>query len=235
MRALSAMEVLELWERGVMEKPITRAIELLAAASPETTPEQLLLLSLGQRDMRLIALREALFGSGMEAVADCPQCAEQVELNFSTTDLCAGVDLDAQKEAAIEVAGDLLLLRPPNSADLLALDGQDLDQCCNQLLRRCVVSGGDEISAEVADILAQRIEQVDRFANIRMRILCPNCHHAWRELFDIVAFLWSEVERWARRIMRDVHTLASAYGWHEKEILALSPARRQFYLDMVVA
>jgi hypothetical protein len=28
-----------------------------------------------------------------------------------------------------------------------------------------------------------------------------------------------------------VHALASVYGWSEKEILSLSPARRQFYLE----
>jgi hypothetical protein len=35
--------------------------------------------------------------------------------------------------------------------------------------------------------------------------------------------------------MLDVHTLASAYGWSESEILSLNPARREFYLEMVRA
>jgi hypothetical protein len=32
-----------------------------------------------------------------------------------------------------------------------------------------------------------------------------------------------------------VHTLASAYGWSESEILALSDARRRLYMEMVNA
>jgi hypothetical protein len=31
----------------------------------------------------------------------------------------------------------------------------------------------------------------------------------------------------------EIHAIASAYGWSEKEILALSDPRRAFYLEMV--
>jgi hypothetical protein len=33
--------------------------------------------------------------------------------------------------------------------------------------------------------------------------------------------------------LREVHTLAWAYGWREADILAMSPARRQFYIELV--
>lgn len=219
-----------------MEMPIVRAIDLLAAASPEMTPQQLWSLRIGERDRRLIALRESLFGSELEAIATCPLCAEQVELNFSTIDLRAG-GFESEQEAPVEIAGRSLRLRAPNSEDLLSLQNpQDLAQCCDVLLRRCLLDADSgEFSAEIEETVAQKIEQLDPFADIRMCISCPNCQHAWREVFDIVSFLWSEVARWAGRTLRDVHTLASAYGWSEKEILALSPARRQSYLDMVAA
>jgi hypothetical protein len=34
-------------------------------------------------------------------------------------------------------------------------------------------------------------------------------------------------------MLRDVHALATAYGWREADIVAMSPWRRQVYLDMV--
>jgi hypothetical protein len=43
------------------------------------------------------------------------------------------------------------------------------------------------------------------------------------------------VEALARRVLWEVHTLACAYGWTESETLALSPARRARYLQMVHA
>lgn len=64
-------------------------------------------------------------------------------------------------------------------------------------------------------------------------LTCPSCNHGWHALFDIVSFFWSEIQSWASRIMREVHLLASAYGWRETDILAMSPLRRRLYLEMV--
>lgn len=75
--------------------------------------------------------------------------------------------------------------------------------------------------------------RADPQADVRLAIACPSCGHQWQGIFDIVTFFWSEIESWASRILHEVHLLALAYGWHEREILALSPRRRQFYLDMV--
>ncbi|MEA1978379.1 MAG: phage baseplate protein, partial [Chloroflexota bacterium] len=66
-----------------------------------------------------------------------------------------------------------------------------------------------------------------------MTLTCPECSHQWEVLFDIASFLWTEINNWAERTLRTVHQLASAYGWAEREILNLSPVRRQLYLGMV--
>ena len=62
---------------------------------------------------------------------------------------------------------------------------------------------------------------------------CPTCGNQWQLFFDIAAFLWLKIEMQARRLLREVHTLARAYGWREADILALSPWRRQAYLEMI--
>ena len=82
-------------------------------------------------------------------------------------------------------------------------------------------------------MLESRMAQADPQANIQLALGCPACGHSWLALFDIVGFFWREIDTWARRVLRDIHTLALAYGWSEAEILALSPWRRQFYLEMV--
>ena len=66
-----------------------------------------------------------------------------------------------------------------------------------------------------------------------LAVSCASCAHAWRASFDIVAFFWSEIDAWAERVLRDVHRLAAAYGWSEREILGLSAWRRHRYLEMV--
>jgi len=52
-------------------------------------------------------------------------------------------------------------------------------------------------------------------------------------MFDIVSFFWSEICVQAKRLLREVHILARAYGWREADILSMSAARRQLYLEMV--
>ena len=77
--------------------------------------------------------------------------------------------------------------------------------------------------------------EADPLADIQLDLTCPSCERRWRAVFDIVSFLWTEIEVWAWRTLSDVHTLARAYGWSERDILTLSPTRRQFYLEMVGA
>jgi hypothetical protein len=77
------------------------------------------------------------------------------------------------------------------------------------------------------------MQEHDPGADVRIGLSCPACQHGWTLGFDIVSFIWGEIEDWAQRLLADVHVLAQAYGWSERDILALSPTRRQLYLEMV--
>jgi hypothetical protein len=244
MRGLPAAELLDIWERGLSQAPTVRALSLLAAACPEMTLEQLAALSIGRRDARLMALRESLFGPDLEAVVTCPHCGGRAELGFSTTELQSGSQPESGEEAILSVAGYNLRVRPPNSQDVLSVeDLANPAQGRDQLLQRCLLSANlngapvefNHLSTEVVEAAEQKIAEIDPLADIRMCISCPSCEHGWQATLDVVSFLWTEVEAWAGRILNEVHTLASAYGWHERDILALSPTRRQIYLEMVGA
>ena len=51
--------------------------------------------------------------------------------------------------------------------------------------------------------------------------------------FDAATVLYADVTAHVDRLLADVHRLASAYGWSEREILMLPPARRERYLALV--
>jgi len=89
------------------------------------------------------------------------------------------------------------------------------------------------LPAEVVTAIAQCMAEADPQADVQLALACPQCQHAWEASFDIVSYFWSEIQAWAGRILREVHSLASAYGWREAEILALSPWRRQAYLELI--
>ena len=77
--------------------------------------------------------------------------------------------------------------------------------------------------------------ETDPQADVQLALACPACGHTWQATFDIVSFFWSEINAWAYHTLREVHGLALAYGWTETDILALSPQRRQLYLEMATA
>jgi hypothetical protein len=228
MRGLRNTELLEIWERGRDKPPVVRALSLLSAACPEDVPESFRALSIGRRDALLMELREALFGENAEALLSCPRCGHQLELNFSTADLRLDLAADPGQDVTIEARGEMVRVRVPSSEDLLGAGTRE------QLLRRCVQNADiDRLPAEILDVIEEKIAESDPLAEICMQISCLDCNHEWREIFDIVSFLWAEIEAWVGRIVNEVHILASAYGWREQDILALSPMRRQLYLGMV--
>jgi hypothetical protein len=99
-------------------------------------------------------------------------------------------------------------------------------------------TNGDEVELpslpdEVSEAVVAEIARHDPQGDIRFDLVCPDCSHRWEAIFDIVTFAWNEIGAWAGRLLRQVHTLARAYGWREAEILALSPFRRRLYLEML--
>lgn len=241
MRTLSASEILGVWERGLGQPPVRRAIDLLAAAYPETPVSALLDLTIGRRDEQLLALRERLFGPGMAAIAACPSCDGRLEMTVDSADLRTASVRNGAAELALASGEYQVRFRPPNSQDLLAAASVQADERREAVLRRCVLaveragvpSEPEDLPAEVAERVAIEMAEADPLADVQLALSCPFCGHQWRAAFDIASFLWKEIEAAAGRLLREVHRLAAVYGWSEREILSLSPMRRQYYLAMV--
>jgi hypothetical protein len=240
MRAPSAPELLDAWERGLPKGSVARGVVLLGLACPGVSEEDLAGVPVGERDRCLLALREATFGPRLAALVACPACGEHLELDLSVRDILA---LSPATEHALVLSGDdhEVHLRLPDSRDLLACAQADPDEAALVLMRRCVVRAQVDGAIVAADALppaliaaaGRLLAQADPQADLRFAITCIACQHAWRAPFDAAAFLWTEIESWTGRLLRDVHALACAYGWSERDILALGPARRARYLQMV--
>ncbi len=62
MRALSGQEILHAWEVGPRQHQLDRALTILEIAFPGSSREELVALSIGQRDAHLLMIRERTFG-----------------------------------------------------------------------------------------------------------------------------------------------------------------------------
>ena len=239
MRPLTAQELLQVWEQGCDQPPTQQALTLLAAAVPEASRDELAALPIGQRDGQLLTLREWIFGSQIESVAQCPKCGESLELNFHIDDIRVDLALAPQTTGQLEQAGYQVRYRLPNSEDLAAVSTDDEATAQALLLSRCLLEVAPpegqaaELPSDVATAVMAAMAAQDPQADVELDLTCPTCEHQWLSGFDIVTFFWHELTVWARRLLWEVHRLAQAYGWSESEIIALSPRRRQFYLEMV--
>ena len=108
------------------------------------------------------------------------------------------------------------------------------------LLARCVLTierrgrGVDtELPPEVQAEVAAAAAGADSGADVCLRMPCVDCGQSTTATVDIAGYLWAELDAWARALLLDVHVLASAYGWNESDVLALSPTRRRYYLELV--
>jgi hypothetical protein len=165
---------------------------------------------------------------------------------------------------ALEVGEFDLELRLANTADLLALElagrvgqagqvgqvgqvGQagetSVETVRRELFSRCALEvrrRGDLVEAscvpdEVIALAAEEMSARDPQAESLRSLECPMCSHQWQAVFEIVDYLWREIEVDVRRLFREIDLLARTYGWSEDQILALSPFRRRCYMELIVS
>jgi hypothetical protein len=239
MRPLSSAALLAVWEAVSARSAAERALSLIATAEPRTPVEQLARLSVGQRDVRLFELRAATFGQRLEIVGTCPKCASSFELETRVSDLLVDARRDDPGELPeVEECGIRVVFRLPDSTDLAA--AARTESASRLLFERCIVEAvrdgapveAGELPHEVMVAVGERVRALDPQSEVMLVLTCPWCQHRWSDLFDIAAYLWSEIDALAVSLLQEVHVLARAYAWSEADILAMTPYRRRFYLDM---
>jgi len=219
---VTELALLTAWESGYGRPAPDRAVTLATAASG-LPPDHVADLPLGACDRLLLELREQCFGARLDGLARCPRCGTELDVGLDVDELRAD---GADGGRTLQVAGRTITLRALTSRDIGSCGG-DRDR----LLARCLVDEPGPPAADVLDAVEAGLDALDPQAAWTIDLDCPSCGAAWAASVDVTEFVWSEVDRFARRLLSDIHTLAAAYGWREADVLAVSPARRRFYLQ----
>jgi DNA-directed RNA polymerase subunit RPC12/RpoP len=238
--------LLHAWETGHGSDDVARPLGLLQAVWPQHDPALWQQASLGQRDSCLFLLQASLFGAQLSTVAACPACGERLESRFDVQDVCALPSHPPPQQAPLcmEQQGYRVSYRLPCSSDLQALAlaaDDDAQAAVAGLLQRCVLQAEghgqpiapSQLPPSLLGCLEQAMAQQDPAADLQLDVACPGCGHRWSAGLDIARYVWGELDDWAQDLLADVDALARHYAWSEHDILALSPVRRRFYLDLV--
>jgi hypothetical protein len=257
MRSLSDADLLHLWEGGLRLHPLDRALLALCAALPETPYERLADWPLGRRNRVLVELHCDCFGQSIQGWIACASCGEKLELDLDGRLLTVAGRYPDERSQSNKPDESIVVnrrsFRLPTSRDLAeAAQETDPRLAAIRIVENCLIAPqeslatplehgamsmrdphSDSWSDEELEEIGERMAVADPLAETRLTLHCPKCENDWEETLDIVAFLWAEIEARARRLLLEIHTLASAYGWTESGILSLSENRRTRYVEMV--
>jgi hypothetical protein len=218
-------ELLRTWEHGQGLPPAARLLHLAG----ENTAD----LPVGAAVAALLARHRAWFGPTLRGVADCPQCNTRLEIACDVDELLR-TPVPGPGVHSVAADGHRVQFRLPTVADLIAVEsGLDEDVAALGLLDRCLVDA--KADAALLAPVSERMAEIDPLGDAELALQCESCGAQFARGLDAGEFLWREIETRALRLLGHVHALARAYGWREADILAMSPARRQVYLDLVGA
>jgi hypothetical protein len=235
--------LLRCWELGMADpRPGPRSRALLEAASPDRSAGECGALSAGERDARLLRLREQMFGSQFAGWVACPNCRHGLEVEFEAADIRSGLGVGS-RQPLTHSCGDYSVRFEAPSVDQLARvePGGSAEQRHAQLLELVVLeasrSGRPCAAADLPEAVVAAVESMLEEHDVQvlteLGVNCEACGHRWSAPFDIASYLWTELERWAVRLLWEVHALAWAYAWKESDLIQMTPWRRQRYLEML--
>jgi hypothetical protein len=230
-------QVIQAWERGVGRPTVERTALALELMPPEDRPA--LPSALFARDAALMKLRISLFGSLLDAVARCPGCETEFDLPLDLSALAGAVP--PAVSVSVDVNGFAAIVRPPTTQDLLELStDQPPEAFAAALFLRCIEQATQRGRLIEPSALPPAIRTAAAVAlsaqgmeGPSADLTCGACGHAWQAPIDIAGAVLRDIDAWVVRQLDEVHRIAGAYHWSERDILALSPARRQFYLEAI--
>lgn len=242
MRTPGTDELVRIWELGIEQPAWYRGLLMLVPAFPEASMRDLSAISIGSRNRFLFALRRALFGSSLAAGTACVKCREPIEFDLRIEDVCDLENIEAchpepSTPFNLRIADATLRIRPLTSADFSGLARDMLPARGSALLMERVVHVLEPAGPTAYTLTIEQFEAAvealqERDANMEtwLQLSCHSCGQEWSSLLDIASYLWSEIASLVQRVLDEVATIAQSFGWSEREILKMSPGRREFYL-----
>ena len=234
MATVRLLTLFDHWSTSGTAAPHGRLTALLRAAGADA--DALAAETLGARNRRLIVLHDDWVDGPIEAQVACAGCKAVTSFTVPKDAMRALPFAGDDTVVTITYRGRDLAYRVPTMADIEAVSASAdvrlamLDRCAAGTER---VPAAD-LDAATIDAIEAAFDRADPLASIVVESACPDCGAALAASVDLAAFVATDLDRLHAALLRDVDTIASAYGWREDEILGLPADRRARYVAMIV-
>lgn len=188
------------------------------------------------RDRVLLAIYRRAYGNRIESTIECLGCRSRFDLHFSLTDLHAAVD-SQRVEAALDFTPDGFCHLPDGLVFRLPTGREECDAAAlpsgeahAALIGKVVVSSSRPVTApELDELLARAAPLLD----LDLDATCPECHRTQKVHFSLQAYLLESLLKERRRLVSDLHRLATVYGWSRRDILELPRGDRRVHVELI--
>jgi hypothetical protein len=187
--------------------------------------------------LRVLALTEEKASElSVRLVCRAPQCGQPLEVTLPIDALLAAAPDDAGSRPVLIPLTDArtVALRRPTGLDLRAWHRTPYAtrrDAVAAMLDTLVVEGS--VAADDEPVVADAMATHDPLVAFAVSCACPACGAARDHPVDLEAAVLARLGARRRSLLREVHMLASRYGWTESEVLAVAPARRAQYLALI--
>ena len=243
-RFLSDAAILQLWDVAETLAPAQRSLEILRCSLSDEDFSRICQAPLGHANRVLLRIRQHRFGSRFHVIDRCRHCAETIEFTIATEAMLEGLRPPPPEDRRTLRFQDWTLhLHPLCPLDWIEpMPDSSPEEHGRRLMARTLLACDlNQTPAAPSDLPEPAWEAIARFqhewdpaAEMLFQLRCPACQNSWESSLDPGAYLWLELAGQARILQTQVHTLASAYGWGESEILALSAKRRAAYVVRII-
>lgn len=230
----------------------SRVTEVLAACCEDTECpfpirwEEAWSLPLGARIARLLEVVRLTEGQdALAATLRCPEarCLQEFEVSLPYDAILGQARQSAPPDNLVRfpLAGGTAALRLPTGRDQSAWQrelGQQAEdsKALVSVVRSLLVTEADpvpELDSATLAAAAAAMESADPLVAFRISTACPHCRADLDLPVDLEAVALARLALARRAILRDVHALATRYGWTESEVLALPSGRRAEYRRLI--
>ncbi|NHZ80789.1 hypothetical protein F2P44_16130 [Massilia sp. CCM 8695] len=185
--------------------------------------------------LRLLIETEGTRQLDLSARCSHPPCAAAFEFELSLQALaaCGG---DGGPLHIVFDDARCVSLRRPTGADLRDWRGKPAatrDEALGMMLATLLLDGEVRLQDEAR--LSAAIAELDPLIDFTVDCACPVCATPNQVALDLEALALSRLAARQRLLLREVHELASHYGWTEQEALAVPAPRRAQYLALCEA
>jgi len=218
-----------------VSRVLAGALESLAGAGPDL--ERVRQLSVGDRQFLMLALSARVDDTDVWLTGSCSECAEPFDTAYRPSALPVKPAGEGYPAREVTTSCGRVRVRAPTGADQEAIaDLGDEQAALERLLARLVQPLGVDpqampsaFDADAVSLIEATVEAMVPEVAGELDLRCPHCGADQRVATDPYVVL----QRPVGELFAQVHRLAAAYHWSEREILDLPRHRRETYLSLI--